>query len=587
MRSLIILFLSVIAATSCASRPSSGPHPWTHLNFDNKPDEFQFAIVADRTGRHRPGVFEKGLDKLNLLRPEFVMCVGDLIEGYTKDEAEIDQQWDEIESFTSKLHAPFFYVPGNHDLSNAVQARKWRERFGDAYYHFVYRGVLFLCVNTYDPESRISPEQIASFGKALKENPDARWTCVFMHEPLWTYDKPTGWDAVEKLLADRAYTVFAGHSHMYTKYVRHDRRYIVLATTGGGRKSELTGTELGSFDHVTWVTMLPDGPRLANIEIDAIHDEDIRTEAAANLIDRVLRGEVLEISPVFAPEGQFDHAAATLKFTNDSDVAMSAKGSLPAGMLHAKPDRFDVTVPPKSSTNVTIDLRAERPAAVAELTPMAVKWSAIYAMPGRAPLTVPRTDLLAVERVTVCPERTAPVQIDGKLDDWAAMPLGGETYRFAVEHDERNVYLAVKVKDDRLVLSQLKEPWSQDGVEIRLDARSEPQRSQGRGRGEFKDILVVSMSPGEAPEKFVLYNREALPKDVRVACVKTADGFAAEVAIPAGYLDGKQGGAWKQFRLNVTVDDYDDVAGPLKATWWRPDWRSPRTFSGSGTFERK
>src|SRR3954452_19790607 len=71
-------------------------HPWTNLNFNNDPDRFQFAIVGDRTGRHRPGVFEKGIEKLNLLQPEFVMSVGDLIEGYTKDQAEIDEEWDEI-----------------------------------------------------------------------------------------------------------------------------------------------------------------------------------------------------------------------------------------------------------------------------------------------------------------------------------------------------------------------------------------------------------------------------------------------------------------------------------------------------------
>jgi transaldolase len=68
------------------------------------------------------------------------------------------------------------------------------------------------------------------------------------------------------------------------------------------------------------------------------------------------------------------------------------------------------------------------------------------------------------------------------------------------------------------VLNALKEPWSQDGVEIRLDARPDPQRSQGRGRGEIKDILVVSMSPSESSGSFVLYNREGLPRDVRAAC---------------------------------------------------------------------
>jgi hypothetical protein len=69
--------------------------------------------------------------------------------------------------------------------------------------------------------------------------------------------------------------------------------------------------------------------------------------------------------------------------------------------------------------------------------------------------------------------------------------------------------------------------------------------------------------------------------------VKTPTGHAAEIAIPMSYLDSRQGGAWKRFRMNVTVDDYDAVVGPLKALLWRPDWRYGDTFAGSGTFERK
>jgi hypothetical protein len=163
------------------------------------------------------------------------------------------------------------------------------------------------------------------------------------------------------------------------------------------------------------------------------------------------------------------------------------------------------------------------------------------------------------------------------------------SYQFAVEHDDKFVYIAVNASDDKSVLNPLKEPWSQDGVEIRFDARAEPERSQGRGRGEFKDILVISMSPSVdgSREKMVLYSANQLPNSVKAVCVKTPAGFAAEIAIPSSYLDSRQGGGWKQFRMNVTVDDYDDIAGPLNALWWRPDWRSADTFAGSGTFERK
>ncbi len=52
-------------------------NPWTDLDLNNRPENFQFAIVTDRTGGHRPGVFPSACRKLNLLQPEFVMSVGD------------------------------------------------------------------------------------------------------------------------------------------------------------------------------------------------------------------------------------------------------------------------------------------------------------------------------------------------------------------------------------------------------------------------------------------------------------------------------------------------------------------------------
>jgi len=80
----------VIILSGCADvgpslkiQTSGQTNPWTHLNLYNNPDNFQFAIVADRTGGHRPGVFADAVEKLNLLKPEFVMSIGDLIEGYS------------------------------------------------------------------------------------------------------------------------------------------------------------------------------------------------------------------------------------------------------------------------------------------------------------------------------------------------------------------------------------------------------------------------------------------------------------------------------------------------------------------------
>ncbi|TFG92422.1 MAG: metallophosphoesterase, partial [Myxococcales bacterium] len=46
-------------------------------------------MVTDRTGGPRDGIFESAMPRINLVRPEFVVSVGDLIEGYTDDPAVI------------------------------------------------------------------------------------------------------------------------------------------------------------------------------------------------------------------------------------------------------------------------------------------------------------------------------------------------------------------------------------------------------------------------------------------------------------------------------------------------------------------
>jgi hypothetical protein len=252
-------------------------NPWTHLGLNNDPAYFQFAVVSDRTGGHRPGVFRRAVDVLNLLQPQFVLSVGDLVEGYTEDRSVVDAQWREFEAEVGRLQMPFFYVPGNHDLANRAMTRSWRERYGRRYYHFVYRDVLFLVLNSDDPPGGggIGARQLANACQVLRENAAVRWTVVCLHRPLWAQaDAQTnGWPAVEAALAGRPYTVFAGHEHNFRKYVRQGRDYYQLATTGGA--SPLRGVAHGEFDQVAWVTMKKEGPLLANVLLDGIYAGDL------------------------------------------------------------------------------------------------------------------------------------------------------------------------------------------------------------------------------------------------------------------------------------------------------------------------
>ena len=291
-------------------RGEEGVKPFTHLGFQNNPNDFQFAVMGDRTGGGRPGVLPAAVDLLNLVRPEFVVNVGDLIEGYVEDEAQLKSWWKEIDDDLKRLDMPFFMVPGNHDVNLDPSEKVWFERVGAnrTYSHFIYKDVLFLLMSTEDPPKRdpsqdlaekyervkagkvsspeeakeiiveleawagqvnISDAQVKYFKGVLEANPKVRWTIGFMHSPAWVQDDPGNFEKIESLLADRPYTMFAGHTHTYNYKRRKASDYITMAMTGAAEP----GNTVGHMDHVAWVTMTDEGPVVGNLLLNGILDK--------------------------------------------------------------------------------------------------------------------------------------------------------------------------------------------------------------------------------------------------------------------------------------------------------------------------
>jgi len=302
--------------------PIDGPKPWTSEPAVDG-DVIRFAVVGDNTGLARPGVFDQAMNQINWMRPDMVMSIGDLFEGYTTDQAAIDSDRREVEQSVAKLKVPFVYVPGNHDLGNEVALADWRRTRGATYYAFVYKNALFLVLDTEDPpiplkeserfrsvvasmradpvgfekrmaarlnrtntedrtseaaaidptkQSRFSDDQVKFVSGALKRFPDVRWTFVFMHKPAWTLDSGN-FPKIEALLNDRPYTAFAGHNHYYLHEVRNGRDYIQMGTTGGIRHQDGPGT----MDHIAWVTLDKGAPEIANIKLSGLLDRTGKT----------------------------------------------------------------------------------------------------------------------------------------------------------------------------------------------------------------------------------------------------------------------------------------------------------------------
>jgi hypothetical protein len=364
-------------------------NPWTNLKLNNDPGDFQFVVVSDRTGGHREKIFSRAVEQINLLQPEFVLSVGDLIEGYSTKPEAVTQQWREFQGFVSKLQMPFFYAPGNHDIANPYMEQVWAEKFGKRYYHFVYKDVLFLVLCSEEPPGKdgISAEQAAYVKKALEENPNVRWTVVAVHKPLWAYKEieKTGWLDVEKLLAGRKYTVFAGHVHRYEKYVRNGMNYYQLATTGGG--SRLRGVRYGEFDHIVWVTMKTTGPVLANVMLDGIYPENLAVPETNEPAVQTNRKPCHPVSGTVHVDGVPAAFAmvvfhlkdpATKKLTRTGDAIVEADGSFVLATYAAGDGapvgEYVVTVGPNSGFGAATNARVEIPEA--------------YTKPATSPLTV-------------------------------------------------------------------------------------------------------------------------------------------------------------------------------------------------------
>lgn len=311
-KSLIIL--TILALLSCNEKTvfkheiNEGSKPWTHQQFDNSNEKFTFAIFSDLTGSERPEIFNVAVAQLNLLRPDMIINVGDLIEGGHQNLGELNTQWESFDERADKARAPVFYVGGNHDLTNDEMWKVWDQRYGKRYYHFVYKNVLFLVLNTEDntlermqeifdarataielvktegwgvfpeteyammPEQKagnIGPEQSAYFQAVIKANPDVLHTFLFMHKAAWKKEGELNFAAIESALSNQPYTLFNGHVHAYEYEQRHGRDYIRLATTGGVQLPEAGR----SMDHVTLVTVDKDGVDIANVLMAGILDK--------------------------------------------------------------------------------------------------------------------------------------------------------------------------------------------------------------------------------------------------------------------------------------------------------------------------
>lgn len=271
-------------------------------------DAFVFAVFGDRTGGPASGVsiLADAVHDVNLLEPDLVMTVGDLINGYNQ-EAEWMVEMREYKDIMGHLLCPWFPVAGNHDVyyrgpeelkPKGEHEGSYEMHFGPLWYAFEHKNSWFIVLysDEGDPETgkktfrepasqKMSPEQFAWLDQTLQKTVDADHVFVFLHHPRWLKNNyGNDWDRVHDLLKrnGNVSAVFAGHIHT----MRYDGpvdgiEYVTLATTGGHQWG--TVPRVGFLHHYHLVTVRKNQIAMAAVPVGEVMD--VR-EITPELIDQ-------------------------------------------------------------------------------------------------------------------------------------------------------------------------------------------------------------------------------------------------------------------------------------------------------------
>jgi hypothetical protein len=624
----LIVFLTIVMAGKIIAQssvqgfvfPQDRKVPVSMTKPNTSPETFRFAVIADRTGGMMDTMFNKGIDRLNLLQPEFVISIGDIIDGYTEEEKVWNQQWDEIEEVIGRLKAPFFYLPGNHDISNALLDSVWKARLGAPYYYFLYKDVLFLMLNTEDPhalQNGITKEQSDYFVEILKKHQDVRFTFVFMHRPFWRYGNRQGYEPVEEMLKGRDFMLFSGHHHHYVKSVKDNAIHYVMATTGGG--SYLRGPEFGEMEHVMWVTMTPDGPVVANLDIHGIYPDDIVVEENYELIQALRMGGFFEVKPLIAEHEHLESATTTITFNNVANTTLFVSGELrPAHGVRFHPETIEMEISPRSKIDIDLQIVSQsgNPVSLHQLNEdgLSIELDAGYEIDGKI-LSLPSRYRISFDHKHPLLNSGNRNRVDAYLGEWnqdSFLDVRNPMYfdegwdwngpddgwfRFATARDRKYIYVAIESFDDKLIIPSIHERHDrQDQFFIQIDPKPGaadkpvlPNRLYGREMVSSDHHLQIIVAPGADPlNPIVETNDQKINIKAALRVDPLNNRMTVEVAVPIDYITNIQGKDWSDIRINIGWMDHDRPENTKPSVlWWRPVWGKNQDQPGFGVFKQE
>jgi len=209
-------------------------------------DDFRFCILGDRTGDAQPGIYERVWRDVGSEHPDFVINVGDTIQGGNDSTAEAE--WRALRPLWDRYKYPLYFTPGNHDIWSPVSRKIYETATGrPAYYGFDYRQAHFTVLDNSQTED-LSEQQMEFLARDLEKHKDRDPKFVFFHKPFWLVpvkfrSSQFPFHQLAKKYGVRS--VFSGHGHQYVRASVDGIDYWEVCSSGGKLKG--VGEEQGWF----------------------------------------------------------------------------------------------------------------------------------------------------------------------------------------------------------------------------------------------------------------------------------------------------------------------------------------------------